>query len=387
MEVERRTIVKELRQKAVADLLKTNLPTSHKCAEHSQQLRSQGNEVYKRLGDTNYCIPHTEEAFKLYSDSIAFAPLKSDELAFAFANRSAVLVRMMKYKESILDIDRALKISKADNYTFNIKLLCRKIECLAIQGLHECHDIYKEVECLMSEIDNNSKQSLFEVAEKAKTAALNCKKRTSEPVVVSNEVSEQTKFFLQKQNENPFESISIKHSNKYGRYLIANRDFDPGEIIYVEKPYATVTCLNSSYLYCGQCMNISWSMIPCDYCNWCMFCCESCKKEAWEQYHDIECIVFTQLKIHYETVSDANLLIIRSIILCTRKFGNINQLREALQAIDNSKGKVYLMQFFIKNKVTTLQKCNNFRSVHQRFFEKWFIRRHRPRICLHLATN
>lgn len=337
MEVERQTIIRELRTEASRDLLGLKLDTSHKSSERSQQLRNEGNALYKNiLGD---CIRHKEEVFKFYSDSIAFAPVDSDELAFGFSNRSAILFRMSKYRESALDIDKALKTGKSGNSIFKMRLLCRKAECLARLGLDECQDVYKEIESLMSQLDDNDKTSLRGVVEKAK-AALKYPKKVSDPV--RNDVAEHTQIFLKKEQENPFESIAIQHSPKYGRYLVANRDFEAGDIVYVEKPYVTVTSLNSPHVYCAHCMSVSWSMIPCDNCNWSMFCSESCKKEAWEQYHYIECVVFTQLKLRYEASGDIHVFIIRSIVLSIKKAGSIEQLRKTLQAIDNSKGKVYV---------------------------------------------
>lgn len=63
-----------------------------------------------------------------YSRSIALAPIESEALALGYGNRSAFLLRISKYKDSILDIDRALKITNSK--ILKIKLLCRKIECL-----------------------------------------------------------------------------------------------------------------------------------------------------------------------------------------------------------------------------------------------------------------
>lgn len=326
-------LVKELQCENSRSLFKLTLATSGKDADYSQLLRITGNESFKKLDDSDIQEKHT--IFRLYSKSIAFAPAKSEELALGFYNRSAILFRMEKYDESMSDITKALEIIKADNYVLRIKLLCRKMECLAKQGSPKIHTVFAEVKGLVK-LDDVNKNSIQKIVKKARVALKNLKEVSSEPL----KVSEPSQVLSQKEKENPLDSVSIQYSDKYGKHLIAKQDFEAGDIIFVEEPFATVQQFDSSYMCCTHCLTLSLSTIPCDHCSWCMFCSESCKKEAWKEYHHIDCTIFTQLESHYGLICEYYVLMIRSIIKGIQISGSINGLRKDLQATDDSnKGK------------------------------------------------
>lgn len=79
-------------------------------------------------GNTAYFHKENNKALLLYTRSVAMAIPESEELALAFANRSAVLLRMEKYKLCLLDINRALN----GNYPKRLrpKLISRKTICI-----------------------------------------------------------------------------------------------------------------------------------------------------------------------------------------------------------------------------------------------------------------
>lgn len=94
---------------------------SVKSTTAAAELRRRGNLAF---GAKNYSA-----ALKWYTESIAFAPTGSQELAFAYANRSAVLISVGKQLECLLDINRAFK----ENYpeAGKQKLIDRKNKSVA----------------------------------------------------------------------------------------------------------------------------------------------------------------------------------------------------------------------------------------------------------------
>lgn len=341
MDIEKIMIVRELLSNEFhKNAMESELEFFGKNSKRSQKLRKQGNGLYVKVNLDDFQI---RQVFKLYSQSIVAAESNSEDLALAFANRSALLLRMKKYKDGVSDIDRALKISKSDSY--KVKLLCRKIECLLIQDSPESEDVFSEIELLMSKINDREKKkkSLDEIVEKAKESMKN-HTYTSGPV--ENVVPEHLRILSEKGQENPFDAVTIKHSERYGRYLTANRDFAAGEIIFVEKPYVRVPSLKTAHLYCSHCLLMSWSMIPCDYCSCAMFCSDNCKKEAWERYHDIECPIIAHLVMNDRSNiadkyrGDYQQLTIRALIMGIKEAGGLDQLRTNLQIVDRCKGKI-----------------------------------------------
>lgn len=98
-----------------------------KNSESSIQARKEGNLLFCK---NDHSSQIHEEIFRLYCKSIALAPNESEELALAYGNRSALLYHLQKYKESILDIDRALKITQSNS--LKEKLFFRSSQCLSL---------------------------------------------------------------------------------------------------------------------------------------------------------------------------------------------------------------------------------------------------------------
>lgn len=84
--------------------------------------------TFRNKGNIAYSHKENNKALLLYTRSVAMAVPESEELALAFANRSAVLLRLEKYNLCLLDINRALN----GNYSKRLitKLLSRKTICI-----------------------------------------------------------------------------------------------------------------------------------------------------------------------------------------------------------------------------------------------------------------
>lgn len=93
----------------------------------SEKFRKEGNTVFSNKRDL--------DALECYSKSVAFAPLNSEELALAFANRSAVSFSLKRYEDCITDVDRALDGKYPDHLKY--KLHERKGKCLLNLGRNE----------------------------------------------------------------------------------------------------------------------------------------------------------------------------------------------------------------------------------------------------------
>lgn len=99
-----------------------NYPPEPKNVVESLKTRKEGNDLYvhKKHDDKMHL-----EIWKLYTRSVAFAPMDSEELGLAYANRSALLAHFKKYIESIEDLERAIRFAVTDFQI--VKLMCRKV--------------------------------------------------------------------------------------------------------------------------------------------------------------------------------------------------------------------------------------------------------------------
>lgn len=153
--------------------------------------------------------------------------------------------------------------------------------------------------------------------------------------------------------EDSSSSVAVRHNQKYGRHLFATRDIKPGEIIFEEKPYVAFVNNAKFYLYCTHCLAVLWTGMPCDHCGWAFFCSQQCKDEAWQQYHDIECVCFPLIifsSIEFDNGMlraygmghkpiARNSLAMRALIKGVREAGGLKKFKAELQSIDKCTGE------------------------------------------------
>ncbi|XP_023246936.1 uncharacterized protein LOC106646009 [Copidosoma floridanum] len=231
-------------------------------------MRLKGNELFERKV---HDFDAHEFIWQRYTMAIALAPTKSEELAIACTNRSALLLHLLNITDS--------NLSKA-------KWLCRKAKCFhAPDDLPSAHKLMQEAKGHIELITHKNKDhtkvlTLIELTEKL------ISKKYSNP---SEKFNDPKMPELNIETED-FSNVTDKYSPKLGRHLVTTRDIAPGEVIYVEELYS-VSILHSkkAYPFCSHCHAACLTTIPCDLCSSVMFCSEKCKTDAWNEYHDIEC--------------------------------------------------------------------------------------------------
>ncbi|XP_043785491.1 SET and MYND domain-containing protein 4-like isoform X2 [Apis laboriosa] len=257
-----------------------------KDAKESEKLREQGNKIFISTPLKNYtCV----EALKLYTKSIAYAPYPSEQLALAYANRSAVLIKLRKYELCIQDIDRTLALAYPNN--LRAKLYIRKVECLNALKNPNIEDTIKEAQYWLEKMSLDNKKKLNEKLKSIKNMLPSQKfkkekfmKQAPLPKIKTHNI------------EVPCASdaITIKYNDKY---------------------------------------EVSWANIPCEHCTYAMYCSEECKAMEWKKYHDIECAIFpSMLKMNFVKL---DLFSLRLAIQAVREATSIQELRKELEEVDS----------------------------------------------------
>lgn len=216
-------------------------PTEKSNAE-STRLRKIGNEKFKAKEDW--------DALDLYTQSVAWATEDGEELAFAYSNRSAVLFRLQKYVPCLLDVNRALKGKFSED--LKKKILDRKKKCLAMI--------------------------------KSKTI----KADGTDPVEVNDNIPEWRSELQNSLLPNTSSKIKLASDEKWGRYMVAAKDIEPGnwivfrmmwiidiydicftstgEILSCEEFYSTVAYPDRMFSNCSYCFVKCEALIPCFSC-------------------------------------------------------------------------------------------------------------------------
>ncbi|XP_017884795.1 SET and MYND domain-containing protein 4-like [Ceratina calcarata] len=295
-----------------------------KDAKQSEKFRQEGNRLFVSTPLTNNtCV----EVHKLYTKSVAYAPCPSQNLALAYANRSAILVKLHKYEMSLQDIDRALTLTCPDNV--RAKLCVRKIECLNALRDPKVKNSIEEARCSLEGLclDDTLRKKFIEQLDSMKMAR-NVRKRgdlKQPPVPEINNRNVEVPCAS--------DAVRIEYNEEYGRHVVATRDIKPGEVVVVEKPYSLMLTYENVYSHCSNCLEVSWANIPCDHCTFSMYCSEDCKTTHWKKYHDIECAVFPF--VWKMDSSNLDLCSVRLTIQAVREFASIEELRKELIQVDN----------------------------------------------------
>ncbi|KAK9889713.1 hypothetical protein WA026_007095 [Henosepilachna vigintioctopunctata] len=208
--------------------------------EKSTELRRKGNEKFGLKKD--------EEALETYTYSVVTAENDSETLGLAYANRSAVLFKLKLYNECLQDIERALQ----NNYPETLKF------------------------------------KLLERQKKAQILTLNEDKvayHQSAPSIVE-------------ENQNPLiecssSAVEIRTNPQLGRYVVATRDIEIGEVIAVEQPTFTLLT-DRQWCHCHHCLTLCYCLVPCEFCTQALFCSTECKDNA-KKYHDYECSILSTI--------------------------------------------------------------------------------------------
>ncbi|KAJ8664721.1 hypothetical protein QAD02_006383 [Eretmocerus hayati] len=165
MELERMLIILTLMEErdliSPPSLMTRETPKSH---TESKAARDRGNALFRsKVHDESVHV----QIFKYYSKSIAVALNQSEELALGYGNRSAFLLHIKRYEDSILDIDRALAITKSEH--LKIKLLCRKVQGLKELGKYKDSKLLKEAQELLENMDDKDaqKKSMSQIVSQA----------------------------------------------------------------------------------------------------------------------------------------------------------------------------------------------------------------------------
>ncbi|KAI8643697.1 hypothetical protein BD408DRAFT_341800 [Parasitella parasitica] len=83
--------------------------------------------------------------------------------------------------------------------------------------------------------------------------------------------------------------LPFKQDDKTKHQLVADRDFDQGEVVYVEAPL--ISALNPQFegSYCNFCMKKLIEKVECKNCDQVAFCSRECETKANQQYHSFLC--------------------------------------------------------------------------------------------------
>ena len=236
-----------------------------------RSFRQKSNEKsakYRSAGNTMFSKSKLREALRLYTEAIMWAEPGSEDLAMAFANRSAAHFDQGSYKSSIDDIQYALS-SGAYPKKLLYKLFLRKgFSLKELRMTKEAVVAFDEALKLVDE-SGLDETKVTEVRQMIIESRANVD-------VVEDSVENSSKVLFKDTEmlasvDNPHvdipefaENLRVKFNERVGRHVVTDQDINAGDIIAVEEA-AVWRLLPSPQLkrICCQCLLESQCPVPC----------------------------------------------------------------------------------------------------------------------------
>ncbi|KAK7072872.1 hypothetical protein SK128_011166 [Halocaridina rubra] len=251
--------------KEAHETLTPKIPISRKSKEDSEKFRKEGNKAFEKK--------NRSEALKLYNKSIVNAPhpplrigddiqadsqqkpdYETEALSLAYANRSAVLFELQQYEDCLSDIQRAMENGYPEN--LRQKLIKRKESCSIA-------------------LNNPSGER---------------KRLLTRYLVKPPRISESNPAIPSLSN-----SVKMAVSSSVGRYLVAQREIKPGEVLAVEEIYCKSMTHQYLQTHCNTCFIRCLIPLPCPTCSEIVFCSNECREEGLSGQHRLECNILPYL--------------------------------------------------------------------------------------------
>ncbi|XP_073686144.1 SET and MYND domain-containing protein 4 [Garra rufa] len=222
-----------------------------KSTERASEFRQHGNLSFK--------VKDYTTAAMYYSKGVCHADKNTEELSLCYANRSAALFYHGLYRECLEDIQHSLEAGYPSH--LQEKLRARQTACL---------NQLKKPETSNQSTTNNQTPP--------------CQKSRDTNTCISP-------------------GVSVYFSPEKGRHILATENKSAGEVVLEDEAFCCVLIpstktgkmFNTEDRHCHHCLRQSQSFVPCPNCSFVRYCGESCRKYAWERWHQWECPIGADL--------------------------------------------------------------------------------------------
>ncbi|XP_049772881.1 uncharacterized protein LOC126160714 [Schistocerca cancellata] len=106
----------------------------------------------------------------------------------------------------------------------------------------------------------------------------------------------------------------------------------PGDVIAIERPYASVLLDDAYYTHCYNCLLRCNALIPCETCSMVMFCSDECQNEALEKSHSVDCSILAPLTRY--GIDKMGMLAVRIILTAAAYGKKLNELISEIQSFE-----------------------------------------------------
>lgn len=181
---------------------------------------------FREKGNSQFQSGLYLDALVTYNRSLCCAPADSQEIPLVYANRSAVYLKAKLFHKCLQNIE----LAKKSGYPID-----------KLQKLDEREERCKKlIENCKSPLENNPRDTFF-------------------------------KLSYPPHDKIPFiaNCIEVREDEKYGRYVVTNKNLEPGNIIAIDEPLYKFVDKEVFDRHCANCLKSNeLSLIPCEKCTY-----------------------------------------------------------------------------------------------------------------------
>uniref|UniRef100_A0A182PX13 Protein-lysine N-methyltransferase SMYD4 n=1 Tax=Anopheles epiroticus TaxID=199890 RepID=A0A182PX13_9DIPT len=268
----------------------------------ARTLRTKGNELFHPK------VKRYIEALKCYNESIAFSVKGSEDRAIAFANRSMICYELQRYEECLHNI----RLARESNYPERLAPKLTKREEDAKKALMLRNEQSDSIKC-----QNKSKQCDSEL-----TLSYN-------PCETVPQVAE---------------CLELSESERFGRYVITNRNLNAGDVVIIEQPFSRLLrdiyrCVRCEFCH-RECI---FTLIPCESCTVAMYCTNECMEKAYKRYHNYECPIIRDI---WRIFTKLPAMSLRTVTTAISAFDDdLQAMSDHLRSLDKTKVNAFTMDW------------------------------------------
>ena len=266
----------------------------------------------REAGNSAFTAQDDETALDCYNRALLAAPAdpwdgQGEDMALAFANRSALYLRQGRLQDCLADTRMALKSGYPKHLKY--KVLQRQAKCYCDLGnIQKAINNYREALTFLnySKIHKDQKNQLLNDIQDAvdalqlrETETGECgagQARTAFPVRAAPTFPRNPQFPALHRG------LTVKYSSSRGRHVVATEDIKCGAFLGLEEPSLALLWSDQLVKHCSACFTPVLSLVPCYTCSAVVFCCQECRALAWNTYHQFECKAMEGLTSAYQNI-------------------------------------------------------------------------------------
>uniref|UniRef100_A0A182MXG5 MYND-type domain-containing protein n=1 Tax=Anopheles dirus TaxID=7168 RepID=A0A182MXG5_9DIPT len=284
-----------------------NLRKDVKDNAKARELRTKGNQLFHPK------VKRYIEAIKHYNESIACSEEGSEERAIAYANRSMICFEMHRYEDCLENI----RLARVSNYPERLADKLKNREANARKALLE-------------KANNNNKPYRSGTNNGNDDVCTKTRKSGTEAHIKAPQIAD---------------CLKLRRSDEFGRHVVTTRHVPVGDVVLIERPFATVLYDRQRCMQCAYCFSERlFTLIPCEGCTVAMYCSEDCLGEAYRKYHRYECPVIRDLWRIYRNTAVAAMRTVATAI-ASSFYCNLGAMKEHLDGLDESTVDAFAMNW------------------------------------------